>query len=613
MCGIIGVVGASDALPILLEGLERLEYRGYDSAGVALVAPGTTWRARSADGTESVAHLVASCSQAPAGIGSGIGHTRWATHGAPGEHNAHPHVDCAGNIALIHNGIIENHAELSLDLRSRGHVFTSATDTEVLAHRIEELRRDGRDLLESVRATLHEVRGAFALAVMDAHEPDVIIAARRISPLIVGTSDGATYLASDVPAILDRADRFFVVDDDQIVRLTPAGFTVTDLEGRPVTLRELDVDWDLETAQKGGFDDFMTKEMNEQPDALRATLLDRVNSSGEITLDELSLTNDQLAQAAKVVLVACGSSFHAAMVAKYAIERWARVAVEVDIASEFRYRDPVVDATTLVIGVSQSGETIDTIQALREAKSRGAMVVAVSNVVDSSMAREADAVLYTRAGLEVCVASTKAVLAQIAALEVFALRLAQLRGVMSPTDIAARLTELHGVSELVALTLGRDLEVGAIASALREARDFFFLGRHVGFPVALEGALKLKEISYLHAEGYPAGELKHGPLALIEPGVIVVAIATDDELREKLLANIAEVKSRGATVVAVCSDGDSAVAAVADYVARVPRTDPLMAPLVDIVVLQQLAYHLARGRGLNVDRPRNLAKTVTVE
>ena len=613
MCGIIGVVGASDALPILLEGLERLEYRGYDSAGVALVAPGTTWRARSADGTESVAHLVASCSQAPAGIGSGIGHTRWATHGAPGEHNAHPHVDCAGDIALIHNGIIENHAELGLDLRSRGHVFTSATDTEVLAHRIEELRRDGRDLLESVRATLHEVRGAFALAVMDAHEPDVIIAARRISPLIVGTSDGATYLASDVPAILDRAERFFVVDDDQIVRLTPAGFTVTDLEGRPVTLRELDVDWDLETAQKGGFDDFMTKEMNEQPDALRATLLDRVNSSGEITLDELSLTNDQLAQAAKVVLVACGSSFHAAMVAKYAIERWARVAVEVDIASEFRYRDPVVDATTLVIGVSQSGETIDTIQALREAKSRGAMVVAVSNVVDSSMAREADAVLYTRAGLEVCVASTKAVLAQIAALEVFALRLAQLRGVMSPTDIAARLTELHGVADLVALTLGRDLEVGAIASALREARDFFFLGRHVGFPVALEGALKLKEISYLHAEGYPAGELKHGPLALIEPGVIVVAIATDDELREKLLANIAEVKSRGATVVAVCSDGDSAVAAVADYVARVPRTDPLMAPLVDIVVLQQLAYHLARGRGLNVDRPRNLAKTVTVE
>jgi glucosamine--fructose-6-phosphate aminotransferase (isomerizing) len=613
MCGIIGVVGASDALPILLEGLERLEYRGYDSAGVALVAPGTTWRARSADGTESVAHLVASCATAPSGIGSGIGHTRWATHGAPGEHNAHPHVDCAGDIALIHNGIIENHAELGEGLRDRGHVFTSATDTEVLAHRIEELRRDGHDLLASVRATLHEVRGAFALAVMDAHEPDVIVAARRISPLIVGTSAGATYLASDVPAILDRAERFFVVDDDQIVRLTPEGFSVTDLAGNSVTLRELDVDWDLETAQKGGFDDFMTKEMNEQPDALRATLLDRVNAAGEITLDELSLTKEQLAQAAKVVLVACGSSFHAAMVAKYAVERWARVSVEVDIASEFRYRDPVVDSTTLVIGVSQSGETIDTIQALREAKSRGAMVVAVSNVVDSSMAREADAVLYTRAGLEVCVASTKAVLAQVAALEVFALRLAQVRGVLSAPDVAARLAELHAVPDLVSLTLGRDDAVASIASALRDARDFFFLGRHVGYPVALEGALKLKEISYLHAEGYPAGELKHGPLALIEPGVVVVAVATDDELREKLLANIAEVKSRGATVVAVCSDGDSAVASVADYVARVPHTDPLVAPLVDIVVLQQLAYHLARGRGLNVDRPRNLAKTVTVE
>ena len=613
MCGIIGVVGASDALPILLEGLERLEYRGYDSAGVALVAPGMAWRGRAADGTESVARLIATCASAPAGVHSGIGHTRWATHGAPGEHNAHPHMDCAGNIALIHNGIIENHAELGAQLRERGHTFTSATDTEVLAHRIEELRRDGLDLVTAVRATLGEVRGAFALAVMDSSEPDVIVAARRISPLIVGTSSGATFLASDVPAILDRADRFFVVSDDQVVRLTPDGFTVTDLDGAPMSLHELDVDWDLETAQKGGFDDFMTKEMHEQPDALRATLLDRVSSHGDITFDEMTVSDGDLAAASKVVLVACGSSYHAAMVAKYAIERWARISVEVDIASEFRYRDPVVDRSTLVIGVSQSGETIDTIQALREAKSRGALVVAVSNVVDSSMAREADAVLYTRAGLEVCVASTKAVLAQIAALELLALRLAQLRQSMAPQDIAQRLSELQGVPDLVALTLQRDHAVADIAAALRDTRDFFFLGRHVGYPAALEGALKLKEISYLHAEGYPAGELKHGPLALIEPGVVVVAIATDDELKEKLLSNIAEVKSRGATVVAVCSDGDSDVAAVADFVARVPSTDSLLAPLVDIVVLQQLAYHLARGRGLNVDRPRNLAKTVTVE
>ncbi|NBV26399.1 MAG: isomerizing glutamine--fructose-6-phosphate transaminase, partial [Actinobacteria bacterium] len=338
MCGIIGVVGAQDALPILLEGLERLEYRGYDSAGVALVNAGVTWRARAAAGTESVASLVANCDSAPAHSPAGIGHTRWATHGAPGEANAHPHMDCAGSIALIHNGIIENHQELGDQLRERGHVFTSATDTEVLAHRIEEWRKSGLDLLESVRATLNEVRGAFALAVMDSDEPDVIIAARRISPLIVGTADGMTLLASDVPAILDRADRFFVVDDDQLVRLTPSGYTVTDLAGNPDQLRELDVDWDLETAQKGGYEDFMSKEINEQPDAVRATLLDRVDEQGRIKFDELRLTDDQLRDAAKVVLVACGSSFHAAMVAKYAIERWARVSVEVDIASEFRYR-----------------------------------------------------------------------------------------------------------------------------------------------------------------------------------------------------------------------------------------------------------------------------------
>jgi glucosamine--fructose-6-phosphate aminotransferase (isomerizing) len=613
MCGIIGVVGAQDALPILLEGLERLEYRGYDSAGVALVNAGVTWRARAAAGTESVASLVASCGSAPFHSSAGIGHTRWATHGAPGEANAHPHMDCAGSIALIHNGIIENHQELGAQLRERGHVFTSATDTEVLAHRIEEWRQSGLDLLESVRATLNEVRGAFALAVMDADEPDVIIAARRVSPLIVGTAPGMTLLASDVPAILDRAERFFVVDDDQLVRLTPDGFTVTDLAGNPDALRQLDVDWDLETAQKGGYDDFMTKEINEQPDAVRATLLDRVDEQGRIKFDELRLTDVQLGDAAKVVLVACGSSFHAAMVAKYAIERWARVSVEVDIASEFRYRDPVVDGTTLVIGVSQSGETIDTIQALREAKTRGAMVVAVSNVVDSSMAREADAVLYTRAGLEVCVASTKAVLAQIAALELLALQLAQVRGTLSDGEVAIILEQLQATPELVRATIERDALVATTAQQLSGARDFFFLGRNVGFPVALEGALKLKEISYLHAEGYPAGELKHGPLALIEPGVVVVAIATDGVLLEKLLANIAEVKSRGATVVALCVDGDEMVPAVADFVLRVPATNSLLSPMVDIVVLQQFAYHLARGRGLNVDRPRNLAKTVTVE
>ena len=612
MCGIIGVVGSSDALPILLEGLERLEYRGYDSAGVALQDAAHLWRARSASGTESVSALIDLCESAPRDASAGIGHTRWATHGAPGEHNAHPHTDCSGGLALIHNGIIENHAELAEALTARGHVFTSVTDTEVLAHRIEEFRREGLNLEESVRATLNEVRGAFAIAVLDIEEPNVIVAARRVSPLIVGTAAHCTYLASDVPAILDRAERFYVVDDDQVCVLTPQGFHVTDLTGAPSTVNELVVNWDLEAAQKGGFDTFMEKEMHEQPGAITATLLDRVRD-GDIIFDELRIEDDRLRHVEKVTLVACGSSYHTAMVAKYAIERWARVAVEVDIASEFRYRDPIVDGTSLVIGVSQSGETIDTITALREAKSRGAMVVAITNIVDSSMAREADAVLYTRAGLEICVVATKTVLAQIVALEMLALRLAQLRGTLSAADIESLLERLHEIPALVEHVLASDAAVARVVEEVKDTRDFFFLGRNVGYPTALEGALKLKEITYVHAEGYPAGELKHGPLALIEPGVVVIAMITNEELKEKLFANLAEVKSRGATVIAVAHENNQDVAAVADYVLWVPVTVSLLSPLLDMVALQQFAYHLAQARGLNVDRPRNLAKTVTVE
>jgi glucosamine--fructose-6-phosphate aminotransferase (isomerizing) len=613
MCGIIGVVGSPNALSILLEGLERLEYRGYDSAGVALHVGSGTWRARAAAGTESVASLIESCANAPVGSSSGIGHTRWATHGAPGESNAHPHVDCSDSLALIHNGIIENHNELRSELIARGHIFSSVTDTEVLAHRIEEFRTEGRSLTEAVRSTLKEVRGAFALAVIDAAEPDVIVAARRISPLIIGTADGSTYLASDVPAILDKATRFFIVEDDQLVTVTPAGFTASSVTGEPCELRELIVDWDLEAAQKGGYADFMSKEMNEQPAALRATLLDRIDAHGTIKFDELHISDEQLREVQKVTLVACGSSYHTAMVAKYAIERWARVSVEVDIASEFRYRDPIVGPHDLVIGVSQSGETIDTLLAMTEAKSRGAMVAAITNVVDSSMARQADAVLYTRAGLEICVVATKSVVAQIVVLELLALRLAQLRGTLTPAEVDSVVRDFDRVPELVAETLSRDEQVRSVALALADTRDFFFLGRHVGYPAALEGALKLKEITYVHAEGYPAGELKHGPLALIEPGVVVVVIVTDGSMREKLLSNIAEVKSRGATVVVIAHDGDHEVSAVADYVCTVPPTQVLMSPLVDLVVMQQFAYHLAQARGLNVDRPRNLAKTVTVE
>ncbi len=616
MCGIIGVVGTPDApeaLDTLLEGLARLEYRGYDSAGVALVRPGETWRVRTASGTESVRALVEACAQAPTGFASGVGHTRWATHGAPEAENAHPHLDCTGHVAIIHNGIIENHAELRAGLEERGHVFTSRTDSEVLAHLIEEARRAGLDLVAAMRRSLASVRGAFAVAVVDATEPDVIVAARRVSPLIVGTAPGRTYLASDVPAILDRASAFYAVDDDQVVRLAPAGFLAVDLEGAPVRLRQLAIDWDLETAEKGGFEDFMTKEIEEQPTALANTLLDRRRRDGTITFDELRVADAELLEVRRVVIVATGTSHHAALVAKYALERWARLATEVDIASEYRYRDPVVEVGTLVIGVSQSGETIDTIQAVREARRRGARVVAVTNVVDSSLAREADAVLYTRAGLEVSVASTKSFVAQVAALEMLALRLAQLRATLPADDVEAHVRGLGALSGLVGTALTRRDAVTDVAKQLVGARDFFYLGRHVGLPTALEGALKLKELTYVHAEGYPGGELKHGPLALIEPGVVVVAVATDPAMYDKMLSNLAEVKARGATLVVVATDDDETIEAVADYVLRVPGTEPLFTPMVDVVPLQLFAYAMARGLGRNVDRPRNLAKTVTVE
>ncbi len=467
--------------------------------------------------------------------------------------------------------------------------------------------------MEAVRASLAVVRGAFAVAAMDATEADVIVAARRISPLIVGTAPGVTYLASDIPAILDRATAFYAVNDDEIVRLGPEGFRAIDLEGTPVRLHQLSIDWDLETAEKGGHDDFMTKEIEEQPEAIRATLLDRRRRDGTITFDELRISDEELRDVKRVVIVAAGTSHHAGLVAKYAIERWARVSVDVDISSEYRYRDPIVEVGTLVIGVSQSGETIDTIQAIREAKRRGARVVGVSNIVGSSLARESDAVIYTRAGLEVSVASTKAFVAQVAALELLALRLAQLRETLPASDIDALFKGLNAVADQVAAALERRGNVEDVAKQLVGAHDFFFIGRHVGFPTSLEGALKLKELTYLHAEGYPAGELKHGPLALIEPGVVVVAVTTDILLHDKMLSNLAEVKARGATVVAVATDDDEAIDALADYVLRVPVTEPLFTPMVDVVPLQLFAYAMARGLGRNVDRPRNLAKTVTVE
>jgi glucosamine--fructose-6-phosphate aminotransferase (isomerizing) len=613
MCGIIGVTGQPDALPLILGALHRLEYRGYDSAGVALVVDGGIWRARAADGTRSVAALGPMTSDAPTGHAAAIGHTRWATHGHPTPENAHPHLDCSGRLALVHNGIIENHAALRAELEAEGHTMTSATDTEVLAHLIERHMTAGLTLTEATRQALHAVRGAFSIAVVDADEPDTIVAARRSTPLVVGLDDGVALVASDIPALLGHARTLYALADDEVVVLRPGQIAVTTLDGHTVTPEELTITWDLQAAERGGYDDFMSKEMHEQPEAVASTLLDRRGPGGELVLDEMRLSPEELRHIDKVFIVACGTSYHAALVAKYAIEQWVKLPTEVDIASEFRYRDPVLTERTLCVGVSQSGETLDTSEAMREAARLGAKVLVVSNVVDSSMARAADGVLYTRAGPEIGVASTKCHLAQIVALEILGLTLAQTNGTLGTDEIAAVLHDMDQLPDLIEETLSRATDVDDVAAKLTDARDFFFLGRHVGYPVALEGALKLKELAYLRAEGYAAGELKHGPIALIEPGTVVVGVATRNRLSEKFLSNIAEVHSRGATVVLVAEDGDEDAAAAADYVLWVPPTRPLLSPVVGVVPLQQLAYRLAILHGHDVDRPRNLAKTVTVE
>ena len=625
MCGIIGITRATgpdgadhEVLDVLVEGLERLEYRGYDSAGLALVGPAPSddlWRVRAANGTRSLDDLAKRTEDAPTAPSAGIGHTRWATHGRPTEANAHPHTDCHGRLALVHNGIIENHVELSDRLIADGHHLDSETDTEVLAHLIESHLAAYPDegLPGAVRAALARVRGAFALAVVHADDPDVIVAARRVSPLIMGVAEGAAFLASDIPAILGLTHDFFILDDDRVAELRPGAISVTDLDGGVVEPAPLHVDWDLDAAQKDGFDDFMSKEVHEQPKAVADTLLDRVLPDGTLVLDEVRITNEEFRSINKIFVVACGSSYHAGLMAKYAIEHWARIPVEIDISSEFRYRNPVVDEHTLVIGVSQSGETVDTFQAVREATSLGAKLLVISNVVDSSMARDADAVLYTRAGPEIGVAATKTHLAQIVALEIFALYLAQVRGTLSPADARGLLAAMGSLPEKVDLAVGRSADVHAVAEQYRDSPSFIFLGRHVGYPVALEGALKLKEISYLRAEGFPAGELKHGPIALVEPGTVVVGVATRTPVWEKMMMNITEVKSRGASVVLVANDGDDETARHADAVLWVPATEHLFSPIIDVVPMQWLAYSLARLHGLDVDRPRNLAKTVTVE
>ncbi len=614
MCGIVAVTGAKPALPILIAGLSRLEYRGYDSAGVVLQQDGL-WLEKRAGKLSALTDVLG---DAPHGPVAGIGHTRWATHGKPVDHNAHPHVDRTGDLAIVHNGIIENYVELKAALMDQGHVFLSETDTEVLAHVIGEEMTTGVGLVEAVRSALKKVDGSFAIAVLHAAYPDLIVGARRGSPLICGRTDDAGLLASDIPAILSETREIYVIEDDNIVEVRPGSIVVTTLDGTVVTPQARHISWDLEAAEKGGYPDFMLKEIHEQPTAITETLRGRTLPDGRLHLDEMRLTQAQLSEIDRVSIVGCGTSFYAGLVAKYALEHWTRMPCEVDVASEFRYRDPVLGPNTLVVGISQSGESLDTMEAIRFAKRsvNKAKVLTVSNVVDSSMAREADAVLYTHAGPEIGVAATKTHLAQIVAMQVLALYMAQLRGTLHPGEISKLMEILEMLPVKVQAALDHTDHITKLATEFSNTRDFFFLGRGVGYPTALEGALKLKEISYVRAEAYPAGEMKHGPIALIEPGSVVIGVATRGRLHAKLLSNMQEMRARGATIVLVANEGDEETAKQADFILPVPELPleaELFTPAVNIVPLQIFAYALARAKGFDVDKPRNLAKTVTVE
>ncbi len=608
MCGIVGYVGPREVVGVLMPGLAHLEYRGYDSAGIALNHGHGVSVIKRAGRIADLARLVDS--ESPPEAISGIGHTRWATHGAPNSGNAHPQLDCTREVVVVHNGIIENWAELRQKLIEAGHDFQSDTDTEVVAHMIEEMA--DLPLAEAVRQVMNQAEGALALGVLRRSEPDVIVGARRGSPLVVGRGDGENFLASDIPAFLEHTREMVIIDDDRIVELRPTSIRLIDLDGKEIEPEHRKIEWDLEAAEKGGFPTFMLKEIYEQPHAIADTLAGRVGDTGRVVLNELELDDELIREVDKVFVVACGTSYHAAMMAKYAIERWTRIPTEIDIASEFRYRDPVLDERSLVIAISQSGETIDTLAAARYGKAQGATLIGVSNVVDSALARESDAVLYTRAGPEIGVAATKTFTTQLVALQLFGLYLAQVRGSMDRGAIEMLIGQIKLLPGQVEQILGQSEEIRRLVEGWNDVRDYFFLGRSGDFPVAMEGALKLKEIAYVRAEGYAAGEMKHGPIALVEPGVIVVGVATDSHVRRKTLSNMEEVRARGATIVLVAEEGDE-VGSVADHVIRVPAAPDLLCTVTGVIPLQLLAYHVATARGKDVDKPRNLAKTVTVE
>jgi glutamine---fructose-6-phosphate transaminase (isomerizing) len=620
MCGIVGYVGPQDARDVVIAGLRRLEYRGYDSAGIAVVSDGELSSAKKAGKLANLEKVLADRPLPPATIG--IGHTRWATHGGPTDRNAHPHLSADGSVAVIHNGIIENFASLRAELESAGVDFASETDTEVAAHLLAAAYRaapegDGR-LAEAMRTVCRRLEGAFTLVATAASEPDTLVAARRSSPLVVGVGDGEYFLGSDVAAFIAHTREARELGQDQVVEIDRTrGLTVTDFSGTAVEPKAYTVDWDAAAAEKGGYDWFMLKEIAEQPQAVADTLLGRLGAQGQLALDEVRLSDQELRDIDKIFVVACGTAYHAGLIAKYAIEHWTRIPVEVELASEFRYRDPVLDRSTLVIVISQSGETMDTLMALRHAKDQRARVLAICNANGSTIPRESDAVLYTHAGPEVAVASTKGFLTQVVACYLVGLFLAQIRGVKYEDEVAAIVADLRRLPEAVATVLAAMEPVRELARSLVDADTILFLGRHVGYPVALEGALKLKELAYIHAEGFAAGELKHGPIALIDQGTPVVVVAPSPHSREsvhgKVVSNIQEVRARGARTIVIAEEGDEDVVPYADHLIRVPRTPTLLAPVVTTVPLQILACEIAATRGLDVDQPRNLAKSVTVE